>query len=87
MIQSSARDIMLDGRIRIHEAGLDDYILLEVHDEFLGQGPKDIAGDIAREVEKLMFTDFEGVPIDAESEVYGLSWGHGKEFHMPEVTA
>jgi hypothetical protein len=34
-----------------------------------------------------MFTDFEGVPIDAESEVYGLSWGHGKEFHMPEVTA
>jgi DNA polymerase-1 len=87
MIQSSARDIMLDGRIRIHEAGLDDYILLEVHDEFLGQGPKDIAGDIAREVEKLMFTDFEGVPIDAESEVYGLSWGHGKEFHMPEVAA
>jgi DNA polymerase-1 len=86
MIQSSARDIMLDGRIRIHEAGLDDYVLLEVHDEFLGQGPKDIVGDIAREVEKLMFTEFEGVPIDAEAEVYGLSWGHGKEFHMPEGT-
>jgi len=84
MIQSSARDIMLDARIRLHEAGYDEYILLEIHDEFLGQGPADDIEEIARNVAKIMTTEFEGVPIDADPEVLGLSWGHGKEFHMPE---
>jgi DNA polymerase-1 len=87
MIQSSARDIMLNARIRLHEAGLDDYILLEIHDEFLGQAPSDMVSDIANEVSRIMTDEFEGVPIDAEPDVYGLSWGHGKEFHMPEVAA
>jgi len=87
MIQSSARDIMLDARIRLHEEGLDDYVLLEIHDEFLGQAPTDMATEISEAVARIMTTEFEGVPIDAEPEVYGLSWGHGKEFHMPEELA
>jgi len=87
MIQSSARDIMLDARIRLHELGFDNYVLLEIHDEFLGQAPSDMAEEIANEVAKIMTTEFEGVSIDAEPEVYGASWGHGKEFHMPEVAA
>jgi DNA polymerase-1 len=57
-------------------------VLLEVHDEFLGQAPMDMAEEIAQEIAKIMTVDFEGVPIDAEAEVYGASWGHGKEFHM-----
>lgn len=74
MVQSSARDIMLDGRIRIHEAGLDEYILLEIHDEILGQAPAAEAEDIVRTYGKIMETTFLDVPITSDPDVYGRSW-------------
>lgn len=84
MVQSSARDVMLDARIRMHEAGFSPNVLLEIHDEFLGQAPKGEAEDMVREVARIMATEFEGVYLGADPDVYGPSWGHGADFHMPE---
>jgi len=81
--QSTARDILAGGILRVDKAGLGDHILLPVHDELLGQAPADEAADVIREVSRLMETDYRGVHIGADYEVLGPSWGHGADFGMP----
>lgn len=77
-VQSTAADIMKHGFLRImRDDELNPTVLLPVHDELIGQGPKRKALHLATRYGEVMTTEFEGVPITASGKVYGKSWGHG----------
>jgi DNA polymerase-1 len=77
MVQSTARDLLAQAIVQIHEAGMLDYVLLPVHDELIIQAPEAEASDVAREIGRLMNSTFRGVPIESDPDVYGGSWGAG----------
>ncbi|WP_432157812.1 DNA polymerase [Streptomyces sp. bgisy153] len=74
-VQSTARDVLCQALLNMHDRGLTEYLLLPIHDECLGSAPADVAGDVAREVGEAMRMDFFGVPLDTDPEVGGRSWG------------
>jgi DNA polymerase-1 len=74
-VQSTARDVLCQALLTMHDAGLTEYLLLPIHDECLGSAPAGIVEDVAREVGKAMAMDFFGVPLDTDPEVGGRSWG------------
>lgn len=77
-VQSTARDIMAEALLRVlDDAELEPTVLLPIHDELLGQAPRQVADYIAERYGKVMSTEFMGVPITASGKVYGKSWGHG----------
>lgn len=76
-VQSVARDILAESLIRLHDAGFGNNLLLPVHDEVVGQAPVADAAKTVLRMKEVMETDFMGVPILADAEVYGPSWGHG----------
>lgn len=77
-VQSSAADIMKQGFLRVMaDEELNPTVLLPIHDELLGQGPKRKAEYLANRYGEVMTTEFMGVPITASGKVYGKSWGHG----------
>jgi len=73
--QSAARDCLGQALIHAEEAGLLPYMRLPIHDEILASAPKGEAEEIAREFERCMTFDLMGVPIVAEAEIGGRSWG------------
>jgi DNA polymerase-1 len=73
--QSTARDVLGQGLIMIDEAGLLPYLRLPIHDEVVGFAKRSEADEIVREVERCMTMSLGGVPIDAEGEFKGRSWG------------
>ncbi|MEU3714419.1 DNA polymerase [Streptomyces catenulae] len=73
--QSVARDCLGQALLNIEEAGLLDMLKLPIHDEALLSAPREDAADAARAVEKAMTFDLYGVPITAEAEIGGRSWG------------
>jgi DNA polymerase-1 len=78
LIQSTARDLLAEALVELNETyGVSEGLLLPVHDEVVFQAPTDAALHIASEVGSIMSTELDGIPIDAEGEVYGPSWGHG----------
>ncbi|MEU3285625.1 DNA polymerase [Streptomyces longwoodensis] len=74
-VQSTARDVLCQALLNMHDRGLTEYLLLPIHDECLGSAPADVADDVAREVGEAMKMDFFGVPLDTDPEVGGRSWG------------
>lgn len=77
-VQSSAADIMKQALLDVMgDKELEPTVLLPIHDEFLGQAPKEEAEYYAKRYAKVMSREFEGVPITASGKVYGKSWGHG----------
>lgn len=76
-VQSIARDLLAQALIDLANAGLDDYLLLPVHDEVLFQAPIDIAHEVAHTVGEVMSGTFIDVPISATGEVYGRTWADG----------
>lgn len=76
-VQSIARDILAQALIDLSRAGLDDYLLLPVHDEVLFQAPVDIADEVAHTVGDVMSGMFIDVPISAKGEIYGKTWAEG----------
>lgn len=77
-VQSSAADIMKRGLLDLRkDPELWPTVLLVIHDEALGQGPKKKAQYLADRYAEVMTTEFMGVPITASGKVYGRSWGHG----------
>ena len=77
VVQSTARDLIAQALIRIDEAGMSKHVLLPVHDELICTFPSGEVADGIAEIGRLMKSDFLGVPIDSDPEVYGPSWGHG----------
>jgi DNA polymerase-1 len=74
-VQSTARDVLCQALLNMHDRGLTEYLLLPIHDECLGSAPADVAEDVAQEVGEAMRMDFFGVPLDTDPEVGGRSWG------------
>ncbi len=77
MVQSSARDLFCQDLITMAEAGLEEFFMFPIHDEILAQAPKNDAKDVSQEIERIMTGNYYGVPIAAEAEIYGDSWGYG----------
>ena len=80
MIQSTAADYLKQSLLRlIHEGGLNPGpdISLLVHDEILFTSTPERFDDRALTVKSFMTSDFYGMPIEAESELLGPSWGDG----------
>lgn len=77
-VQSASRDIMAQAMLNVMaDPELEPTVLLPIHDELLGQAPRNKAEHIARRYGEIMSTEFMGVPITASGKVYGKSWGHG----------
>ena len=77
-VQSTSRDIMAEALLDVMaDPELEPTVLLPVHDELLGQAPRDKAEYIAHRYGEVMTREFMGVPITASGKVYGRSWGHG----------
>jgi DNA polymerase-1 len=74
-VQSAARDCLGQSMLQMEEAGLLPYLRLPIHDEVLASVPRGEAEELAREIEKCMTFDLMGVPIAAEAEIGGCSWG------------
>jgi DNA polymerase-1 len=77
VVQSTARDLLAQAVVDIFDAGMGDMLLLPVHDELVAQADAAEAQDAITEIGRLMESTFMGVPIVADPEVYGPSWGHG----------
>ncbi len=77
LVQSTARDLLAQAIVDIFDAGMGDHLLLPVHDELIVQAPEGDAEEIVHAIGRLMESDFMGVRIESEPEVYGPSWGHG----------
>lgn len=73
--QSAARDVLGQAMLHMEAAGLLPYMKLPIHDEVLASVPKSEASDFAREFERCMTMTILGVPIAAEAEIGGRSWG------------
>ncbi|MFJ7250741.1 DNA polymerase [Kitasatospora sp. NPDC098652] len=80
--QSVARDVLGQAMLNVESAGLLPYCRLPIHDELLASAPRENAEEVAREFEKCMTWDLYGVPITAEAEIGGRSWGslYGADF-------
>lgn len=75
--QSAARDILGRAMLKMDAAGLLPYLRLPIHDEVLASVPEADAHDVAREITRCMEGELRGVPIAADPEVMGRSWGSG----------
>ena len=78
LIQSLERDLFGEALLRVMDDGeCNPCVLLPVHDELLGQAPRDDAEYYAARFAEIMTHEFMGVPMTAAGQVYGKSWGHG----------
>jgi DNA polymerase-1 len=81
-VQSAARDCLGQSLINLEEAGVLDTLRLPIHDEVLASVPRAEASDYAKIIQDCMTFDLYGVPIEAEAEIGGRSWGslYGADF-------
>lgn len=88
-VQSVARDLFASRMLEVLERVPRAELLLPVHDELVFQAPEAEAEELVAEVVAAMSTDFLGVPIEADGEIFGPSWGHGygREFESVEAGA
>lgn len=78
VVQSTARDVLAQAIVNMHAAGLGDYFLLPVHDEIIAQTPIADADDVLHAMREVMESaPFMGIPMRADGEILGPSWGHG----------
>lgn len=82
VVQSTARDCLGQALIELDKSGLTPYLRLPIHDEIVASAPLVDALEIAKEVERCMTFNLFGVPIVAEAEIGGRSWGslYGADF-------
>jgi DNA polymerase-1 len=73
--QSAARDVLGQSMLEMEAAGLLPYMRLPIHDEVLAFAPRSEAEEISREFQRCMTMDLRGVPITADAEIGGRSWG------------
>jgi DNA polymerase-1 len=74
-VQSAARDCLGRALVRMENAGLTQYLRLVVHDETIASVPREDAEEVGREIARCMTFDLKGVPISADPQVGGRSWG------------
>lgn len=77
MIQSTSRDITAAALLRLDALGFTPYLRLPIHDEILASVPSDKAEWGAETIAQTMTTDFGGLTIAADADVFGPDWGAG----------
>lgn len=80
VVQSTARDVLAQAIVNLHDKGLTEHLLLVVHDELIAQAPRASAQEVMEEIRSTMEMDFFGVRLASDGAVYGRSWGHGYGF-------
>ena len=75
IVQSTARDVTAHALVRLHKAGITEYMRLPIHDEVLLSVPTERAEAAAAKVAEIMTRQMGRVTIEAEGEVGGRSWG------------
>ena len=84
LIQSTARDILMQACLNLREAGLWQYVILTVHDEVVMEVPTRLAKEIGQRTAEIMrvpnFMDM-GVDITAGASKPVKSWGHLYDKH------
>lgn len=77
MIQSTSRDITCAALLRLDKEGYTPYLRLPIHDEILACVPESHAEFGARRIAEIMQTNFMGVEVAADADVFGPDWGAG----------
>lgn len=79
VVQGSARDVFGHAANALEDAGLAEFVRLPIHDEILFEVPEDPATleEVLPAIGAAMSVEVRGVPLAAEAEVYGYSWGAG----------
>jgi len=75
IVQSTARDVLAIGLLRISRTKYAETLLMAVHDEAIGEAREDEAEDVARCYGECLTQKFMGVPLTASGEIYGKRWG------------
>lgn len=75
MVQGLAAEIFKGSLIELHNAGFGDHLLVPIHDEILCQVRTEEAEEFAQTLVETMSGELGPVPIDADAEVIGRSWG------------
>jgi DNA polymerase-1 len=76
LIQGSGADVLKDAVVRLRAAGLDECIVIPVHDEILFQFPERDAEGMIAEAQKIMTNDdWFQVPITTDSKGPLSNWG------------
>lgn len=81
LVQSSARDLLVDAWYRLEESfGRRGIVWFPIHDEFVLQVPDEILDEVILDAERAMSMDFMGVPVTASAAIlrdeHGMSrWG------------
>ena len=75
VVQSTAADLMKTALVQLGEQGLAKHVLLCVHDEFVIQGPTAEIEQITEAIRTVMEGQLGDVPIVADAEFAGASWG------------
>ena len=75
LIQGLAAEIFKGSLIELHNAGLGDHLLVPIHDEILTTIRETEAEEFAHTLIEVMSGELGPVPIEADAEVIGRSWG------------
>ena len=75
LIQGLAAEIFKGSLIELHKAGLGDHLLVPIHDEILTQIREEDAEEFSHTLSEVMSGELGPVPIDADADVLGRSWG------------
>lgn len=82
--QGSGRDILMDAEDRCCEAGYEDNIILDVHDEILFMLPMAGLRGALLDLRQAFQAPFKGVKVTCDIEVYTERWGHDMLVPKPE---
>lgn len=74
--QGSGRDILMDCEDRACEAGYEDNIVLDIHDEILFMLPVKGLRQALLDLKRAFEAPFKGVKVTCDIEVYAERWGH-----------
>lgn len=75
LIQGTAAEVFKTKKVEAANAGLEDYMILGVHDEIILDVPNDLADDVARLIPQVMSDDkMFSVPLEAEVS-QAFRWG------------
>ena len=85
MVQGLAADLFKGSLLELDRLGLSDQLLIPVHDEIIAQAETKDAKDFALAVADAMSGEFGPVPVVAEADVIGTTWGdpYRKESNDP----
>jgi DNA polymerase I-like protein with 3'-5' exonuclease and polymerase domains len=74
VIQASGRDVFCDGLLALEDLGLDEHLLLPLHDEYVLQLPAGDATETARAITDAVSARIGDVELPVESTIGARSW-------------